>query len=73
MNAKTLIGKLKNTRITNKQCLHKVGELILKEFNATENEGKAFELLLLAYQLNIPQFNNMLDQYRIEDFKWFSL
>lgn len=66
-----LIEKLKNTQPANAKTLHKLGEIIRKEFDRTNDEDKAFELLHLAWIYQIPQLDEMLTDYSISDFKWF--
>ena len=66
-----LIQRLGNTSLSDEKSLEILGRIIRKEFDATENEEKAFELLQLAYKYQIPQLDEMLDDYSISDFKWF--
>lgn len=66
-----LLQRLGNTFLRDAKSLEILGKLIRKEFDATDNEEKAFELLQLAYKYQIPQLGEMLDDYSISDFKWF--
>jgi hypothetical protein len=66
-----LLQRLGNTFLSDEKSLEILGRIIRKEFDATDNEEKAFELLQLAYKYQIPQLDEMLDDYSISDFKWF--
>jgi hypothetical protein len=66
-----LLQRLENTFLSDEKTLELLGRIIRKEFDATDNEDKAFELLQLAYKYQIPQLGEMLDDYSISDFKWF--
>ncbi len=66
-----LLQRLENTFLSDAKSLELLGRIIRKEFDATDNEEKAFELLQLAYKYQIPQLDEMLDDYSISDFKWF--
>lgn len=66
-----LLQRLENTFLSDEKSLELLGKIIRKEFDATENEEKAFELLQLAYKYQIPQLGEMLDDYSLSDFKWF--
>jgi hypothetical protein len=66
-----LLHRLENTSLSDAKSLELLGRIIRKEFDATENEEKAFELLQLAYKYQIPQLGEMLDDYSLSDFKWF--
>ena len=72
MNTKILLlQRLEKTFLSDAKSLELLGKLIRKEFDATQDEEKAFELLQLAYKYQIPQLGEMLDDYSISDFKWF--
>ena len=66
-----LLQRLEKTFLSDAKSLEILGKLIRKEFDATQDEEKAFELLQLAYKYQIPQLGEMLDDYSISDFKWF--
>jgi hypothetical protein len=66
-----LLQRLENTFLSDEKSLELLGRIIRKEFDATQDEEKAFELLQLAYKYQIPQLSEMLDDYSISDFKWF--
>lgn len=66
-----LLQRLENTFLSDAKSLELLGRIIRKEFDATDNEEKAFELLQLAYKYQIPQLDEMLDDYSFSDFKWF--
>ena len=66
-----LLQRLEKTFLSDAQSLELLGKLIRKEFDATQDEEKAFELLQLAYKYQIPQLDEMLDDYSLSDFKWF--
>lgn len=66
-----LLQRLGNTSLSDEKSLEILGRIIRKEFDATDNEEKAFELLQLAYKYQIQQLDEMLDDYSISDFKWF--
>ena len=66
-----LLQRLENTSLSDEKTLELLGRIIRKEFDATDNEDKAFELLQLAYKYQIPQLGEMLDDYSLSDFKWF--
>lgn len=69
-NMANLIKTLENTQISDKKSLELLGSIIRKEFDQTKNEERAFELLQLAYKYQIPQFDEMLNDYKITDFNW---
>jgi hypothetical protein len=72
MNKNELLQKLQKTKISGVKSLKKLGEIIRREFDNPETkEERAFELLVLAYKFNIPQFDEMLSDYSLSDFKWF--
>lgn len=71
MRKNQLLAKLKSTEVADKKSLELFGKLIRKEFDKTQDEERAFELLQLAYKYQIPQFDEMLNDYSITDFKWF--
>ena len=66
-----LLQRLEKTFLSDEKSLELLGKIIRKEFDATDNEEKAFELLQLAYKYQIPQLDEMLDDYSLSDFKWF--
>lgn len=66
-----ILQKLANTKIDSKKSKELLGIIIKKEFDQTKDEDKAFELLFLAFKWAVPQFNEMVDDYEITDFKWF--
>lgn len=66
-----LLQKLQNTTLNNQKSLMLMGKLIRKEFDATKDEDRAFELLLLAYKYQVPQLEEMLSDYQLTDFNWF--
>jgi hypothetical protein len=66
-----LLQRLENTSLSDAKSLELLGRIIRKEFDATDNEERAFELLQLAYKYQIPQLGEMLDDYSFSDFKWF--
>lgn len=72
-NSSTINSKLINTQIIDEVSLNRIGNIIKNEFDLTEDENKAFELLQIAYKWNIPQLGQMLDTYSLEDLKWISL
>lgn len=67
---KTLHEKMVNTQLGNDQTKNTLGALIRKEFDNPEtSQERAEDLLCIAYQLGVPQFEEMLFDYRFEDFK----
>jgi len=66
-----ILQKLQNTTLDNKKSSELLGSIIRKEFDATQNETRAFELLTLAYKYQIPQLDEMLNDYSLTDFNWF--
>jgi len=66
-----ILQKLQNTTLDNKKSSELLGSIIRKEFDAIQNEERAFELLTLAYKYQIPQLDEMLNDYSISDFNWF--
>jgi len=66
-----LMATLQNTEVADSKSLFLLGSIIRKEFDLTKDEDKAFELLQLAYKYQVPQLEQMLDDYSITDFKWF--
>jgi uncharacterized protein YxjI len=65
-----ILQRLANTKIDNAKSKEIVGNIIRKEFDKSNDENRAFELLKIAFTWNVPQFGEMLDDYRFEDFKW---
>lgn len=65
-----ILQRLVNTKISEKSK-ETLGQLVRKEFDQTNDEDKAFELLNIAFRWNLPQFSQMIDDYEISDFKWF--
>lgn len=65
-----LLQRLEKTYLSDEKSLELLGRIIRKEFDATDNEEKAFELLQLAYKYQIPQLGEMIDDYSLSDFKW---
>lgn len=43
--------------------------LIRKEFDSTTSESKAIELVSLAYKLDLPIYDEMLNDFELTDFK----
>lgn len=66
-----ILQRLVNTTINNDKSKEILGRIIRKEFDSTDNEEKAFELLTIAFKWNLPQFNEMIDDYQMADFNWF--
>ena len=66
-----ILKRLVNTNINSEKSKEMLGGIIRKEFDATNNEERAFELLFLAFKWNVPQINEMIDDYSLSDFKWF--
>lgn len=71
MGSNKLMEKLQSTEVSDKRSLELFGSLIRKEFDKTNDEERAFELLQLAYKYQVPQLDEMLDDYSITDFNWF--
>ena len=67
---KSIIEKLKNTQIA-ENSLDVLGKIIRKEFDSTQSEERAFELLQLAYKYQTPQFDVMLNDFEFTDFNLF--
>jgi hypothetical protein len=65
-----ILQKLVNTKINNDKSKQIIGNIVRKEFDQTKDEDRAFELLTIAFQWKLPQFNEMIDDYKFEDFKW---
>lgn len=65
-----ILQKLVNTKINSDKSKEIIGNIVRKEFDQTKDEDRAFELLTIAFQWNLPQFNSMIDDYKFEDFKW---
>ncbi|WP_339889773.1 hypothetical protein [uncultured Flavobacterium sp.] len=66
-----ILQKLANTKIDCNKSKEMLGKIIKQEFDKEKDEDRAFELLFLAFKWNVPQFNEMVDDYEITDFKWF--
>mgnify|MGYP006175001853 CR=1 FL=1 len=66
-----LLQRLEKTFLSGEKSVELIGKIIRKEFDQTDDEERAFELLQLAYKFQIPQLEEMLDDYSISDFKWF--
>lgn len=66
-----LLQRLEKTFLSGEKSVELIGKIIRKEFDQTDNEDRAFELLQLAYKYQIPQLGEMLDDYSMSDFKWF--
>lgn len=67
-----ILQRLVNTKISSDQSKEMIGKIIRKEFDSTESEERAFELLQIAFRWNLPQFSEMIDDYAITDFKWLA-
>lgn len=65
-----LVQALSKTSISNEEGLDKIGKIIRKEFDATEDDMRAFEMVRLAYHFNVPQLGEMLDDLSISDLCW---
>jgi hypothetical protein len=63
-----LLQKLVNTRISNHESKVLLGGIIRKEFDVTQSPSRAFELLQVAWQYQVPQFDEMLGDYFNEGF-----
>lgn len=66
-----LLQKLQCTSLADDKSVLMIGKLIRKEFDATQDEDYAFELLQLAYKYQVPELEEMLNDYSFTDFKWF--
>ena len=66
----SILEKLKKTQIA-ENSLYLLGKIIRKEFDAEKNHDKAFQLLQLAYKYQIPQFEEMIEDFEITDFLYF--
>ncbi|MGV3698290.1 hypothetical protein [Flavobacterium sp.] len=67
-----LLEQLKNTSVSNKESLELIGSIIRKEFDNPDITGyRAMELLQLAYNYQIPQLDEMLNDYMTTEFKIF--
>lgn len=64
-----IIQKLINTNVSSEKSKALLGEIIRKEFDATQDEDRAFELMQLAYKYEVPQMEEMLSDYSFTDFK----
>lgn len=71
MSKVQILQKLVNTKIDGAKTKEFLGNIVRKEFDQEKDEDKAFQLLLIAFKWNLPQFPEMIDDYQIEDFKWF--
>lgn len=65
-----ILQRLVNTKINNDKSKEILGRIIRKEFDKTDNEEKAFQLLTIAFKWNLSQFNEMIDDYQLTDFNW---
>ena len=65
-----LLQKLANTAF-NDNSKGLLSRIIRKEFDATDDEEKAFELLQIAWKYQLPALDLMLNDYSITDFKIF--
>ena len=66
-----VIEILEKTVLSDDKTKEIIGKLIRKDFDETENEEYAFELLQIAYKYNLSVLGEMIDDYSITDFKWF--
>lgn len=66
-----ILQRLVNTNVNDVTSKEFLGKLIRKEFDSTQDEDTAFNLLFLAFKWNLPGFPEMLEDYSITDFKWF--
>lgn len=71
MSKVQILQKLVNTNINGAKTKEFLGEIVRKEFDQEKDEDRAFQLLLIAFKWNLPQFGEMIDDYSISDFKWF--
>ena len=67
----SIILQLENTVLTDEKTKEIIGKIVRKEFDQTQNEEYAFELLQIAYKYNLSVLEQMIDDYSISDFKWF--
>jgi hypothetical protein len=64
------LESLRKTALGNKETSFLVGRIIRKEFDEKDiSEETAEDLLFTAYVLRVPQFEEMLDDFLITDFK----
>lgn len=66
-----LLQKLVNTKVDCQKSKELLGSIIRKDFDQTKDEDRAFELLTLAWKYQIPQLDEMLNDYSLTDFNWF--
>ena len=71
MSKVQLLQKLVNTKVDSQKSKELFGSIIRKEFDETKDEDRAFELLTLAWKFQIPQLDEMLNDYSLTDFNWF--
>ena len=71
MSKLQLLQKLVNTKIDCQKSKELLGSIIRKDFDETKDEDRAFELLTLAWKYQIPQFDEMLNDYSLTDFNWY--
>ena len=71
MSKVQILQKLVNTKIDGAKSKKFLGTIVRKEFDKEKDEDRAFQLLLIAFKFNLPQFQEMIDDYQIADFKWF--
>ena len=71
MSKVQLLQKLVNTKVDSQKSKELLGSIIRKEFDETKDEDRAFELLTLAWKFQIPQLDEMLNDYSLTDFNWF--
>lgn len=70
MRKVNLLQKLVNTKVDNQQSKQLLGSIIRKEFDNTKDDNKAFEILTLAWKFQVPQLEEMLNDYSPSDFNW---
>lgn len=69
MSKSQLLQKLVNTKFT-ENSKEVISRIVRKEFDATNDEDKAFELMQIAFKENLPCLNSMLDDYSLTDFNF---
>ena len=69
---KHLLQSFEKTSLADEKTKNFMGALIRREFDKKDTTQEvAEELLTIAYLLNVPQLDEMLDDFNTTDFKTF--
>lgn len=68
---KTLQEQFSKTNLSNSKTKEFIGSILRKEFDNPETSyERASDILAVAYQLNVPQVEEMIFDHNFENFKF---